>query len=103
MHEPYTFDINEIETKTRFGNSRFLGEKLPSFDNVWKKKKKNLSKTSNQISPILNIFGESEITCLFTSYIFNDLVQNFHQLNQNLFMMVRHYCYTIYIYIYIYI
>jgi hypothetical protein len=34
MHEPYTFGISEIEAKTRFGNSFFFGEKLPSFDNV---------------------------------------------------------------------
>jgi hypothetical protein len=51
MHEPYTFGISEIEAKTRFGNTLFFGENLSSFDNVWKKKK-NLSKTSNQISCI---------------------------------------------------
>ncbi len=51
MHEPYTFGISEIEAKTRFGNSFFFGEKLPSFDNVWKNFS-FLSKKINQISPI---------------------------------------------------
>jgi hypothetical protein len=51
MHEPYLFGISEIEAKTRFGNSFFFGENLPSFDHVWKIFS-FLSKTSNQISPI---------------------------------------------------
>ncbi len=36
MDEPYTFGISEIEAKTKFGNSIFLGEILPSIGNVWK-------------------------------------------------------------------
>ncbi len=51
------------------------------------------SKTSCQIFPSLNIFGESVATGLSIGYTLNGPVQNCRQLNQNLPLEARHWCY----------
>ncbi len=52
-----------------------------------------LSKTSCQISPSFNIFGESVATGLSIGYTLNGPVQNCRQLSQNLPLEARHCCY----------